>query len=418
MKAEIICIGTELLLGNIVNTDATDVAQALSELGISVYRYTVVGDNPERLTEVVQSAAKRADLLITTGGLGPTLDDLSKETVAAALGRKLVRHPECEAEIRAYFDRTGSVMSPNNLRQAMLPEGCTVLQNAWGTAPGCVFTSDDGVKVIMLPGPPRECRAMLRYRVVPYLKNLTGQTIHSRYLHIFGMGESAVEAKLHDLMECSSNPTVAPYAKEGEVMLRITAAAEDEAAAERMIEPMAAEIRSMLGDLIYTEEYENLEQTCLALLKQAGATFAAAESCTGGYVSKRITDIAGSSSVFRGGIVAYTPFAKQELLGVPAELIERCGVVSQEVAEAMACGVRKRMDAAYGVGITGLAGPDGDGSDNPVGLVYVSLTDGQRCWTRRLQLTGERERIRYIASHHAFDMLRRAITGISVEKYR
>ena len=211
MNAEIICIGTELLLGNIVNTDATDVAQALSELGISVYRYTAVGDNPARLTEVVQAAAQRADLLVTTGGLGPTLDDLSKETVAAAFGKKLVHHPECEAEIRAYFERTGSVMTPNNLQQAMLPEGCTVLQNAWGTAPGCVFDAN-GVKVIMLPGPPRECKAMLRYRVVPYLKSLSGQTIHSRYVHIFGMGESRVENALHDLMERSTNPTVAPYA--------------------------------------------------------------------------------------------------------------------------------------------------------------------------------------------------------------
>ena len=179
MNAEIICIGTELLLGNIVNTDATDVAQTLSEMGISVYRYTAVGDNPERLAEVVQAAARRADLLITTGGLGPTLDDLSKQTVAAAFGKKLVHHPECEADIRAYFERLHRPMTPNNLLQAMLPEGCTVLKNDWGTAPGCVFDAE-GVKVIMLPGPPRECRAMLRYRVAPYLKGLSGQTIHSR----------------------------------------------------------------------------------------------------------------------------------------------------------------------------------------------------------------------------------------------
>lgn len=413
MNAEIICIGTELLLGNIVNTDATDVAQALSELGISVYRYTAVGDNPERLTEVVQAAAKRADLLVTTGGLGPTLDDLSKETVAAAFGKKLVHHPECEAEIRAYFARMNRTMTPNNLQQAMLPEGCTVLQNSWGTAPGCVFDAD-GVKVIMLPGPPRECKAMLRYRVVPYLKQLSGRTIHSRYLHIFGMGESKVESILHDLMEQSSNPTVAPYAKEGEVMLRVTAAAVDEEAAEAMIEPVVKQIRAKLGELIYTEQYDTLEQTCLELLKSSGKTLATAESCTGGYIAKRMTDLPGSSAVFCGGIVAYTEHVKQMLLDVPAALIAEHGVVSAAVAEAMATGVQRKLHSHYGIGVTGLAGPDGDGSDNPVGLVYVALTDGQRHWVRKLRLNGERERVRYSASHHAFDMLRRALTGLEI----
>lgn len=415
MNAEIICIGTELLLGNIVNTDATDVAQTLSEMGISVYRYTAVGDNPERLTEVVQAAARRADLLITTGGLGPTLDDLSKQTVAAAFGKKLVRHPECEADIRAYFERLHRPMTPNNLLQAMLPEGCTVLKNDWGTAPGCVFDAES-VKVIMLPGPPRECRAMLRYRVAPYLKSLSGQTIHSRYVHIFGMGESQVESLLHDLMEQSSNPTVAPYAKEGEVMLRITAAASSQAEAEAMIEPVAAQIRTVLGPLIYTEEYDSLEQTCLNLLRQAGRTLATAESCTGGYIAKRMTDLPGSSAVFVGGVVAYTVPVKEQLLGVPAGLIERCGVVSAEVAAAMAEGVRARLGSSFGIGVTGLAGPDGDGSGRPVGLVYVALSDGANTWVRAIQQSGERERVRYIAGHHAFDMLRRALTGLPVER--
>ena len=415
MNAEIICIGTELLLGNIVNTDATDVAQTLSEMGISVYRYTAVGDNPERLAEVVQAAARRADLLITTGGLGPTLDDLSKQTVAAAFGKKLVRHPECEADIRTYFERLHRPMTPNNLLQAMLPEGCTVLKNDWGTAPGCVFDAE-GVKVIMLPGPPRECRAMLRYRVAPYLKGLSGQTIHSRYVHIFGMGESQVESLLHDLMEQSSNPTVAPYAKEGEVMLRITAAASSQAEAETMIEPVAAQIRTVLGPLIYTEEYDSLEQTCLNLLRQADKTLATAESCTGGYIAKRMTDLPGSSAVFVGGVVAYTVPVKEQLLGVPAGLIERCGVVSVEVAAAMAEGVRARLGSSFGIGVTGLAGPDGDGSDRPVGLVYVALSDGDNTWVRAIQQTGERERVRYIAGHHAFDMLRRVLTGLPVDR--
>ena len=415
MNAEIICIGTELLLGNIVNTDATDVAQTLSEMGISVYRYTAVGDNPERLAEVVQAAARRADLLITTGGLGPTLDDLSKQTVAAAFGKKLVHHPECEADIRAYFERLHRPMTPNNLLQAMLPEGCTVLKNDWGTAPGCVFDAE-GVKVIMLPGPPRECRAMLRYRVAPYLKSLSGQTIHSRYVHIFGMGESQVESLLHDLMEQSSNPTVAPYAKEGEVMLRITAAASSQAEAETMIEPVAAQIRTVLGPLIYTEEYDSLEQTCLNLLRQADKTLATAESCTGGYIAKRMTDLPGSSAVFVGGVVAYTVPVKEQLLGVPAGLIERCGVVSVEVAAAMAEGVRARLGSSFGIGVTGLAGPDGDGSNRPVGLVYVALSNGNNTWVRAIQQTGERERVRYIAGHHAFDMLRRVLTGLPVER--
>ena len=296
----------------------------------------------------------------------------------------------------------------------MLPEGCTVLKNDWGTAPGCVFDAE-GVKVIMLPGPPRECRAMLRYRVAPYLKGLSGQTIHSRYVHIFGMGESQVESLLHDLMEQSSNPTVAPYAKEGEVMLRITAAASSQAEAETMIEPVAAQIRTVLGPLIYTEEYDSLEQTCLNLLRQADKTLATAESCTGGYIAKRMTDLPGSSAVFVGGVVAYTVPVKEQLLGVPAGLIERCGVVSVEVAAAMAEGVRARLGSSFGIGVTGLAGPDGDGSNRPVGLVYVALSNGDNTWVRAIQQTGERERVRYIAGHHAFDMLRRVLTGLPVE---
>jgi len=295
----------------------------------------------------------------------------------------------------------------------MLPEGCTVLQNAWGTAPGCVFDAM-GVKVIMLPGPPRECRAMLKHRVVPYLKSLSNQTIHSRYLHIFGKGESGVEDMLHDLMAQSINPTVAPYAKEGEVMLRVTAAAANEDAAEAMMEPVVAQIRETLGDLIYSEEYETLEQTCLELLKRSGKTFATAESCTGGLVSKRITDLPGSSAVFCGGVAAYTEQAKQRLLGVPGELIEQHGVVSAEVAAAMAQGVRTLLNADYGIGITGIAGPDGDGSDKPVGLVYVALSDADHCWIKMLNSNGTRERIRLSASNHAFDMLRRAMTGLVV----
>lgn len=415
MNAEILSVGTELLLGNIANTDARDISVMLSELGINVFWHTVVGDNPERLTRAVDIARKRADIIITTGGLGPTCDDLTKQVLAAAFGLEL-RFDEPSAEnIRSYFKtRRGIRMTENNLQQAYLPEGCTVFKNDWGTAPGCAFEKD-GVHVLMLPGPPRECREMFRWRAMPYLRALSDEVIASHSLRIFGEGESAVEDRLRDMMNGLHNPTLAPYAKEGEVMLRVTAKAASAAEAESMMQPVIARVREALGDIIYGMDVDSLEETVFSLLRENKLTLAAAESCTGGLLAKRMTDLPGSSAVFRGGVTVYTNDAKTWLLGVPAELIEEKTAVCAEVAECLAKNVRERLCADFGIGITGVAGPDTDGVHD-VGTVFVSLASETQVFTRALRLGGmvSRERCRTLACNHAFDMLRRYLTGLAI----
>ncbi len=413
MKAEVLSVGTELLLGGTTNTDARDVSECLSQLGINVFWHTVVGDNPARLTECVEIAKKRADLIVTTGGLGPTCDDLTKQVLASAFGLKLY-FDEKEAEgIRAWFEsRPGRKMTENNLQQAMLPEGCTVLHNDWGTAPGCAFLKD-GVRVVMLPGPPRECRAMLKYRVMPYLRALSEGEIVSHNVRVFGKGESAVEALLRDEMNAMTNPTLAPYAKEGEMFLRVTAKAATRDEAEAMMQPVLAELTELLGDLVYGIDAESLEDVCFELLRARGQTLATAESCTGGLLGKRLTDLPGVSAVYKGGAVVYTAESKTQILGVPASLIREKGVVSREVALSLAENVRVRFSADYGLGVTGLAGPDDDGV-HPVGTVFVALAAPQGSYVRALQLGSGRERVRTSAAHHAFDMLRRCLTGLEI----
>jgi len=411
--AEIIAVGTELLLGNTVNTDAQDVSVALSELGINVYFHTVVGDNPERLKQAVEIAKHRADIIITTGGLGPTYDDLTKQTLAGAFGKKLVFNEDVAEQIRGFFrERLHHMeMTENNLRQAELPEGCVIFDNGVGTAPGCAFEAE-GKHVLMLPGPPRECRAMLSSCAVPYLKKLSESGIFSHNIHIFGMGESAVEDRLHELMEGLHNPTLAPYAKEGEVMLRVTARAASAGEADALIFPVIETVREVLGDVIYGVDTGSLENTVAALLEQRGKTLAAAESCTGGLLSKRLTDIPGISKVFPGGVVAYSAQSKTALLGVPAGLISEKGAVSPEVALAMADGARERFGADIGVGITGVAGPGSDASGIEPGTVYIAVTadDAREC--RAPGMFRDRDRIRITAASNALDMLRRYLSGL------
>jgi nicotinamide-nucleotide amidase len=407
-----------LLLGNIANTDAQDVSRALSALGINVYFHTVVGDNPERLKQAVGIAKGRADIIITTGGLGPTFDDLTKQTLAEAFGKKLVYDEEQAEIIKGFFKNRarGMAMTENNLRQAMLPEGCTVFNNGCGTAPGCAFEAE-GTHVLMLPGPPRECRAMLEGCAVPYLKKLSQYEILSHNIHIFGLGESAVEARLHELMESMENPTLAPYAKESEVMLRLTARARSEREAEALMAPVLEQVKSALGDIIYGIDAQSLENRAVELLRERGLTVAAAESCTGGLISKRLTDIPGSSEVFPGGIVAYGAPAKTALLGVAPGIIETYGVVSRETAVAMAIGARERFGADLGIGVTGIAGPDGDGSGLPAGTVFIALAHegGAYCREPGVFRADDRARMRTISACHALDMLRRHLTGLPVE---
>lgn len=415
MIAEILSVGTELLLGNTVNTDARDISEYLSALGINVGWHTVVGDNPARLTDAVNIAKSRADLIITTGGLGPTCDDLTKQVLAAAFGIELY-FDETEAErIRSYFSRRiGRPMTENNLQQAWLPVGCTVFSNLWGTAPGCAFEKD-GVRVLMLPGPPRECRAMFENCAMPYLRTLGEGEIVSHNLRIFGRGESEVEFPLRERMNAMHNPTLAPYAKEGEMFLRVTAKAATHEEAERMMEPVIAELRESLGAVVYGVDATSLEAVVSDLLREKGLTLAAAESCTGGLLSKRMTDLPGASEVFRGGAVVYATDSKTSLLGVPAALIEEKGVVSREVALSLAENVRAVFSADFGVGITGLAGPDGDGV-HPVGTVFVAIAAADDSFVREIHGGRDRDRIRTMAASHALDMLRRYMTGLPVEK--
>jgi nicotinamide-nucleotide amidase len=380
-----------------------------------VFFHTVVGDNPERVKQAVAIARTRANIIITTGGLGPTCDDLTKQTLAEAFGKKLIFNEDEAKAIREFFEKRlhNVEMTENNFQQAYLPEGCTIFHNGWGTAPGCAFEAE-GTHVLMLPGPPRECRAMLAACAIPYLKALSNAEIHSHNIHIFGMGESAVEARLRDMMNAMENPTLAPYAKESEVLLRLTAKAGSKDEAETMMAPVLEKLRSILGDIIYGIDTDSLENTVVGLLKDKNKTLSAAESCTGGLLAKRVTDIAGASRVFYGGAVTYATESKTAILGVDAGLIREKGVASREVAEQMAVMVRRRFGTDIGIGITGIAGPGSDESGLEPGTVFVALSAEDGLYCRSLSLNFERARIRTAASSHALDMLRRYLTGLTV----
>lgn len=408
--AEIIGVGTELLLGNTANTDAQMLSRELSALGINVFYHTVVGDNPSRLRDAVEIAGRRADILITTGGLGPTCDDLTKTVLAESFGKKLVFDQRSADRITAYFTEMGRKMTSNNLQQAMMPEGCTIFDNDWGTAPGCAFESA-GHHVIMLPGPPRECAAMFRHRALPYLRALSDGCIVSRTVHVFGIGEASLEALLRDKMNTMENPTLAPYAKEGEVELRITARAASETEGAFMIEPVEKMLRELLGHKIYGVDVSSLEAVCLGLLREKGLTLGTAESCTGGLIAKRMTDLSGASSVFRGGIVSYASGVKRDVLGVPQEKLDINGPVSEPVARAMAQGARRALGCDLAVAVTGVAGPEPDERGNPVGLVFVALDTPEGCRVRKLNAGHGRTRIRNLAANHSFDLVRRYLTG-------
>ena len=408
LTCELLAVGTELLLGEIANTDAQMLSQGLSELGISVYHHTVVGDNPQRLKETVEIAKKRADIIITTGGLGPTADDLTKETIAAAFGKKLVLdQPSLE---RLYSRWSFGTMTKNNERQAWLPEGCTVLVNDWGTAPGCVFEAE-GCTVIMLPGPPRECKAMWEHRARPYLEKMTDGAIVSHFIRLYGIGESAMEDKIAYIMDKAVNPSAAPYANEGECLVRVTAKGETHEEAEELTKPLMDEICHVLKDYVYGIDANSLEEVVVALLKEKKLTIATAESCTGGYISKRLTDIPGASEVFLGGLVTYSNESKINLLGVNAETIEKRGAVSRETAYEMASKVAKKMGADIGVGITGIAGPGGGSEEKPVGLVYagVCFKGETEVFELPRRKNSTRERIRLSAASSALDLVRRQV---------
>ena len=413
---EILSVGTELLLGNIANLDAQILSQGLSALGLNVYWHTVVGDNPQRAKEAVSLAKARADIIITTGGLGPTCDDLTKNVLAEAFGKKLVYDEGSAQRIKSYFQRTGRTMTENNLQQAMLPEGCTILENDWGTAPGCAFEAE-GVHVIMLPGPPSECRPMFQYRAVPYLQQFSEGVIASHTLKLFGIGESQMEAQLREQMNTMQNPTLAPYAKEGECELRVTAKAATQEQAQALLLPTVEQVKALFGPLVYGVDVPSLEYVVLEGLKARRLTLGCAESCTGGLIAKRITDVPGASQVFKGGIVSYTNAVKANVLHVPEELLKQFGAVSAQVALAMARGARTALGCDLAVSSTGVAGPDKDDRGNDVGTAFVAIATPEEEYVRALHLGTRpmRERLRTQIAHHAFDLARRYLSGLSYE---
>ena len=412
MNAEIISVGTELLLGHTVNTDTAYVARELSPAGINLLYSCTVGDNPGRLRDAVETALSRSDIVITTGGLGPTGDDLTKETVAEAAGKKLVMDRESMERIERYF--AGRSLGETQKKQAMLPEGCTVFRNDVGTAPGCGFRTDGGKIVVMLPGPPSELVPMLKNYAVPYLAGGEKAAIVSRIVRVFGLGEGNVAEQISDLTE-SANPTAATYAKEGEMFVRVTARAESGERAASLCRPVVEELKKRLGEFVYGIDVESLEEAVVTELASRGLTLAAAESCTGGLLSKRITDIPGASQVFHMGAVTYANESKTLLLGVPEETLARCGAVSPQTACAKAQGVREKSGADFGLGITGIAGPDGGTPEKPVGLVYIALCDREGTWVRKMPPRSHyrgREYTRDLAASNALDMVRRRLLGL------
>lgn len=407
---EIISVGTELLLGDILNTDAQFLAQELAKLGFGVMHQSVVGDNHDRLLASLGHAAQRSDIIILSGGLGPTPDDITKEVACEFFSKELVLHQESLERMTRYFTNKGLEMPESNKKQAMLPVDCVVFKNNNGTAPG-LGMEKDGKHILLLPGPPRELKPMFFESAVPYLKRFSDKVIISHNVRTFGIGESAMSQLVEDLLE-SSNPTVAPYAKDGEALLRVTAMADNEAQAEELCAPVIEEITKRLGDYIYGIDYTCIEEAVVALLKEKGKKLATAESCTGGLIGKRITNISGASSVFDCGIISYSNEIKNKILGVNEDDLKKYGAVSEQVAKQMAQGVLKLSGADIAVSVTGIAGPTSDGTDKPVGLSYIALADKNSVQVKEL-MTGRNDRDynRFVNASNALNMVRMYLRG-------
>lgn len=406
MQAELISVGTELLLGDIVNTNAQYLAQQLAALGITVYYQTVVGDNPQRLQQVAQQAKNRSDILLFTGGLGPTDDDLTKQTIAQVFNDTLQEDAAVVADLKRFFASLNREMTENNLKQAMLPVNGGKLRNPNGTAPG-VFFKDGEKMAFLMPGPPSEMRPMYENEIKPILQKMQTGVLCSHTLHVFGIGESDLETRIHSFLD-AANPTTALYAKTGEVHIRITAKADSKAQGDAMCAEVEKQLTAILGDTIYSTHGENLETVAVNLLHQNNQTLATAESCTGGLLSERITTVPGASAVFGFGMCTYANEAKKALLGVQAQTLAEFGAVSSQTAAEMALGARAVAGASFGVGITGIAGPDGGTSEKPVGLVYVAACNGETVYVKRLTIAKRsREYVRFLATENALDMVRR-----------
>jgi len=413
MIVELISVGTELLLGNIVNTNTQFLAEKCAMLGLSMYYQVAVGDNPERLAETICTAFVRSDIVILNGGLGPTEDDLTKEVCAEVMGMPLVEDAHTKERLTEFF-RGGiyQQISENNWKQTMIPQGAIVLDNDNGTAPGLIMEKD-GKRAILLPGPPTELYPMFMDQVFPYLQKLQPEVIRSQMVKICGVGESQVESRLLDLIDAQTNPTIATYAKTGEVHLRVTAKAEDEEAAKKLIKPVVKEIKNRFGDSVYSiKEQESLEMTVVKLLKRFDLKVTTAESCTGGLLAGRLINVPGASEVFSEGFITYSNKAKRKHLDVNKGTLKKYGAVSEQTAKEMAAGGVFATDSDACVAVTGIAGPDGGTEEKPVGLVYIATYMNDKVSVEQYQFKGDRNKIREQAVVKALDLLRRSILEI------
>lgn len=407
MTVELISVGTEILLGNIVNTNAAYLAEKCALLGLSLYNQTVVGDNSERLFNAVKTALSRADIVILTGGLGPTEDDITKETIAAVFGRKLYMDEHSKERIQEYFDQVKSrQITENNWKQAMVPEGAKVIDNHNGTAPGIILEENQKM-AILLPGPPNELKPMFEESIAPLLNQMQPEGIYSRMVKICSVGESRAETMIKDMMETQTNPTIAPYAKTGEVHLRVTAKAKSEEEARQLMEPVVEELFRRFGSRIYTTcEDVTLEDTVVTMLKEKKYTVTTAESCSGGLLAGRILNVSGASDVYREGHITYSNEAKEKLLGVKHETLETYGAVSEQTAAEMARGAAEAADADAALSVTGIAGPSGGTKDKPVGLVYIGCYVRGKVKVKECRFAGNRDKNRESAVVQALTLLR------------
>lgn len=405
MNGEIISVGTELLLGQIANTNAQYISQSLSKIGVNIYYHSVVGDNAERIRDCFKRAFDRSDLIIVTGGLGPTSDDITKEVLADFFGVSLVMHEESRHRILKFFNRIGRPCTANNLKQAYTLQGAKVIPNNNGTAPGVLFKKNDRI-FFLLPGPPNEMRGMMGDYVLPYLAEMNNSIIKSKVLKIIGIGESRVEEILEDIITAQRNPTIAPLAGDGEVTIRITARADDEEKVNSLIKETENIIRERLKNNIYGQDDDTIEEVVVKKLGALGYSLSTAESCTGGLVANLITNVPGASNIFNRGFITYSNESKIELLGVPKNTIKEVGAVSAQTAKAMAQGLLLRTNSDIALAITGIAGPGGGTPEKPVGLVYVAVADRNEVKIASFNFVGNRQRIKLVTAKHALNNLR------------
>lgn len=409
MTVEIIAVGTEILLGNIVNTNAAYLAEKCAGLGLSCYHQDVVGDNEERLSETIRLALTRADIILLSGGLGPTQDDLTKEAAAKVMGKELYLHEPSREAIRQFFAERNMEITENNWKQAMVPEGCIVVENPGGTAPGIII-AENGKHVVLMPGPPGELIPMFEKSIMPYLAGLTTGVIYSQTVKICGVGESKAESMVEDLVNAQDNPTIATYAKTGEVHLRVTATAPDEKEAKKLVKPMVKELKGRFGNHVYTTDSEvTLEKAVVDLLMANKLTACTVESCTGGMLSARLINVPGVSEVFKSGYVTYSNKSKRKLLGIKKNILMKHGAVSEQIAREMAKTAATLARTDVSVSTTGIAGPDGGTPEKPVGLVYIGCNVCGRVTVKECHFHGTREKIRESTVSAALSLLRECI---------